>query len=134
MKQRVKRRARRQEEVLAWAAQREGRPFRLRDLLVENKWTTNMAHSALTKLREAKVLVARKSKTFHGLEYTLPVQTDVVKKEEHEHIKEEIPTHLVAYAVGYVSAWLDCYAASHTVPATTLARRVGQSLYAAKGR
>lgn len=131
------RHARQQHRVMEWAVQR-GRPFSAAQLRTALKMTDNAAHSALTKLIRKGSLVARKSKVHRGYEYILKAKLDKsttsrTKEEEHEQINE-VPYHLTAYATGYVSAWLDCFAASHFVSATALAREVGAVLQATKSR
>jgi len=50
------------------------------------------------------------------------------------HDNSELPDHVVSYALGHVEAWLQIYAASHRVPVSSLAHRLGALLQAASRR
>jgi hypothetical protein len=116
----------RQDQIVAWAVQ-YGRPFTTVVLQKALRISDNAAYSALQKLRESGRMKLR-SKTRPFL-YALPAYEEKPpKKEEPTH--GDIQTHVLAYAVGYITAWTDCYAASHSLPAATLARRVGEALQA----
>jgi hypothetical protein len=42
--------------------------------------------------------------------------------------------HLVAFAAGHITCWLDIYARSHGLPTAVLANRVGEVLRSAENR
>lgn len=130
------RRARRQEQILEWAV-KWGKPFTLQNLQEGLKASSEAIAGATTKLRKAKKLVrVGGNRNNGGFLYALPNKNKQIQKLQKgvEREQEEIQEHIIAFAVGYITAWTDAYAASHRVPAPTVAYRVGQALQASARR
>jgi hypothetical protein len=41
----------------------------------------------------------------------------------------QVPDHVLAYALGHVTAWIESYSASHGLLASSIAYRLGEVLY-----
>jgi DeoR/GlpR family transcriptional regulator of sugar metabolism len=124
------RRRHRQSQIMKWARQRN-RAFKTGELMKALKLSSNSAQSALKKLCEQGSLTKLNP---HGAGYEIAKTELPTDKKESAPVHEEIQTHIAAYATGHVSAWLECYAASHGVPTTSLTRWVGKALQASAGR